>query len=280
MRTVFSTIIALLFSCCANAQFQKLSNNNSNRIYSKCVGDSFSVFVHLPGESRSATKKFPVVYLLDGNFTFDIATATLDKYAMFAMTDSVILIGIGYKDPMEMDSLRDRDFTFPKALPEYGMSNSGGGERFLEFINHELIPLIDQQFQTDTNQRILIGHSLGGYFTLFALLRNAQKGIRPFSHYIAGSPSLHYNNYFLFRELKKQRGVKNTSVYFTFGTLEDNEEAGVLHILKAKDASAQLSALLKACGLRCKSEIFSNLAHMDTPIPTMIRGLQWSLSGP
>jgi len=39
----------------------------------------------------------------------------------------LILVGIGYKNFVQMDSLRDRDHTFPAAMPKYQMKTTGGG---------------------------------------------------------------------------------------------------------------------------------------------------------
>ena len=40
--------------------------------------------------------------------------------------------------------------------------NSGGAPAFLDFLEHELIPFIDRTYRTNTSDRGLLGHSLGG----------------------------------------------------------------------------------------------------------------------
>ena len=84
-----------------------------------------------------------MVYVLDANLYFDIIATTIDKYAQVGLAPNVILVGIGYRDFPTMDSLRNRDDTYPLAIPEYEMSTSGGADKFLSFIDHELIPQID-----------------------------------------------------------------------------------------------------------------------------------------
>ena len=51
---------------------------------------------------------------------------------------------------------RRRDFT-PDKIITVRENNSGGGERFLSFLEEELIPVIDQNFRTEP-YRILFGH--------------------------------------------------------------------------------------------------------------------------
>ncbi len=144
-------------------------------LYSRSVADSFTVSISLPtGYKATQHKKYPVVFLLDGNLYFDIMATTLRKYTEVGLSPDVILVGIGYKDFSTMDSLRTRDDTYPVAIPEYEMSTSGGAPEFLSFIARELVPYIEKHYHTDSSKRVLMGHSLGGYFTTFALLRTIE----------------------------------------------------------------------------------------------------------
>jgi len=257
------------------------------RFYSKSISDSLSLFVNLPNDYNPQQKeKYPVIYLLDANLYFDIVATIINKYSEVGLAPSVILVGVGYKDFATMDSLRNRDYTYPVAIPEYKMAISGGADKFLNCINNELIPLIDKDYNTDTSKRVLAGHSLGGYFVAYALLLDLAGKNNSFSGYIAASPSLHYNKYYLlnqFKETPKKIGqAEKIKAYFTFGGLEEEENATDSGMIKQSSVSEQLSkqlALKQSSYLIYKSDIFSNLGHMETPIPTFIKGLQWMLSG-
>ncbi len=267
-------------------QTSKVENQNTFHLYSKNVLDSFSIFVNLPNDYNPKQKeKYPVVYLLDANLYFDILAATINKYSEVGLAPPVILVGIGYKDFPTMDSLRNRDDTYPTAIPEYQMTVSGGADKFLSFINNELIPQIDKEYKTDTSKRVLMGHSLGGYFTVYTILQDLLGKSNSFNSYIAASPSIHYNKYYLLSQLKEIATQKNRrkkiNTYITFGGQEDAESKTDSSIVKIKDLTNQLSNLfsVKQSGyIIYKSDIFSNLDHMDTQIPTFIKGLQWTLS--
>ena len=66
---------------------------------------------------------------------------------------------------------------------------SGGADKFLKFIETELIPEIEKRYRTQP-YRILAGHSLGGLFAIHAMLSRPDV----FQSYIAVSPALHWDN--------------------------------------------------------------------------------------
>lgn len=282
-RYVTFVIVLLIMAGCTPVTKE---NNKTPvmRLYSRAVADSFSIFINLPpAYNPGQPKKYPVAYLLDANLYFDIMAVTLNKYAAVGLAPEVILVGIGYKDFAAMDSLRNRDDTYPVAIPEYEMSASGGADKFLSFIHDELMPAIDKQYHTDTSKRVLMGHSLGGYFTSYALYRYISGTATSFNGYIAASPSLHYNHYYLQEQLKaapvKDSGAAKVKAYFAFGGQEE-PEAGDSAALPLQVMMAQLSASVfqKQSGtVIYQGDIYSNLGHMDTQLPAFLKGLQWIL---
>jgi len=253
-------------------------------LYSESVKDSFTISVNFPHNYNPQKKrKYAVVYLLDANIYFDIVAAALNRYSEIGLAPNVILVGIGYKDFPTLDSLRNRDDTYPKAIAEYEMSVSGGADKFLNFISQELVPKIDQECKTDTAKRVLMGHSLAGYFTAHTLLQTLTGGNQTFSNFIAASPSIHYNRYYLLKKLeqvKAKPAAQKRKAYFTFGGGEDAENADDKTMRKNALVVQQLKAIFSALrnAVIYKSDLFSNLGHMDTQIPTFIRGLQWELT--
>jgi predicted alpha/beta superfamily hydrolase len=201
---------------------------------------------------------------------------TLHKYSEVGLAPQVILAGIGYKDFPTMDSLRTRDYTYPVAIPEYEMSTSGRADRFLSFIDNQLTPFIDSSYKTDTSKRILMGHSLGGYFTLYALSQYLAGNSNTFNGYIAASPSLHYNRYYLLDQLEKTKPVtsrRSVKSYITYGSLEEDKTDTSAMPLQAL-TTRLLKCLPHTVG-KCQVDIYTNLGHMDTQLPTFIKGLQF-----
>jgi predicted alpha/beta superfamily hydrolase len=78
---------------------------------------------------------------------------------------------------------RRRDFT-PDKIITVRKNNSGGGDRFLSFLEDELLPELEQNYRTSP-YRILLGHSLGGLLAAHAYMK--ENSI--FNSFIAVDPS-------------------------------------------------------------------------------------------
>jgi predicted alpha/beta superfamily hydrolase len=221
--------------------------------------------------------------VIDGNVYFDVFRTIVNNYCLYGLTPEVILVGIGYKDVYQLDTLRDRDYTYPVAEAEFQMSQSGHADRFLQFITEEIVPSMDKKFRIDTSGRTLFGHSLGGYFVTYALSQTLERGKGAFQNFIAASPSLEYNGYYIIHKIQDLvpgwQGP-NIRLYTTFGSLEDEENGDVPYAVKVDLALVRLDQTLdhlKSHNLQHKSVVFSNLAHMETAIPSFVQGLNWEL---
>jgi predicted alpha/beta superfamily hydrolase len=239
-------------------------------LYSQFVRDSFRVFVSKPDDYSIKRRKCPVVYLLDANVYFDIVAS-----AMRANRSAAILVGIGYRDFLQMDSLRDRDYTFPEALPEDSFKLSGGGERFRNFIERELVPYIDKTYRTEPRNRTLMGHSLGGYFSLYVLDKAVSERNSPFRNFVAASPSLEYHDRLLFKDFDRfseSSDAAHLNLLLSYGELEDREEGGTG--TKRIDGFNEFTKLFekeKFRNINVKSVVYPRFAHMETAIPTFKR---------
>ncbi|WP_291912638.1 alpha/beta hydrolase-fold protein [Chitinophaga sp. CB10] len=270
IRPIVLATIALLAACQGKpaAEGPPPAVNAVFSVYSKAVGDSFQIRVAVPPGYQPAGK-YPVVYVLDANLYFDIYAATMRRYSEVGLLPACIVAGIGYRDFRSMDSLRNRDYTFPVAIPEYEMPVSGGADKFLQFLRDELTPLIDRQYATDPAKRWLMGHSLGGYFTLFALQRQLRHNARLFDGFIAASPSLHYNHYYLLDKFTPAKGsTLPRRVYIAYGGQEDADTT-------LRPAAAVLAGLKAKLPLACSTALYTDLDHMDTQLPAFVKGLQW-----
>lgn len=285
VKLYFALVLILAAGCKQHNGYkttgkEQLSSNAPMRIFSKSVNDSFSIYVSVPEDYHIADTSYPVVYILDANLYFDICSVIMKKYAEVGLITPAIVVGIGYKDFSAMDSLRNRDYTYPLAIPEYGMTTSGKADKFLSFLTSELIPFVEISYPADKHNRILMGHSLGGYFTLYALQQSLLKSSGLFNGYIAASPSTHYNNYYLLHELRKmqRQNMHNVKSYISSGGLEDGAANDTAMLSTAKVFSSLDTSLRINAGTQYKAEVYSNLDHMDTPLTTFVKGLQWILN--
>ncbi|QJB32833.1 carboxypeptidase-like regulatory domain-containing protein [Chitinophaga oryzae] len=239
------------------------------RLYASAVQDSFSVFVRLPaGYGREMNKKHPVVYLLDANAYFDQVADFMDGENKRDAASGPILIGVGYADFAQNDTLRNRDYTFPQASPEDSFALSGGANRFLRFLQTELIPFIDAHYLTDTTHRTLMGHSLGGYFTVYAMEQQLAGGRVYFSNLVAASPSLSYCNNYLIRQLSgssSPHGSAPANLLLTIGSLENDGKLSL-----PDEFTVIIKALSADTGkkVNVSTEVYKNYDHMETAVRT------------
>lgn len=272
---VFLPLFIIIFSvaCSSNSTSEKQSKEaeQSFKIYSKVVKDTYNISVHLPLEyNDSTTKKYPVVFITDANFYYPMLAATLQQYEMGGLLPPMILVGIGYKSLEIMDSLRQRDFLYPEALPSDELTTSGGGENFNNFITSELIPHIDSLYRTNTTEHSLLGHSFGGYFVSFAAQKQAEEKRKDFKNFIAASPSLWYHDNYL-KQLPAQLNNYNDSISFflTVGSKENEK-----WFINPIDTVVNKMTALHKPNIIFESVVYNTLDHMDVGMISFLKGLQ------
>src|SRR5205085_9292186 len=219
------------------------------------------------------SRTYPVIIILDANAFFEPTVAELKFNSFIGLIPKSVVIGIGYKDFPAMDSLRSRDYTFPLAIPEYEMTLSGGAGRFRSFIDGELIPKLVNEYRIDMERSAICGHSLGGYFTLYYALASLQENKAVIKNIVSASPSLHYNQRYLFDMEKRLTSDESLSlnIYVSMGSedMNDDESRGILGSF-----ASQFSERNRP-GLKFKTVEFSNFGHIDAAIPGFIKGLTY-----
>lgn len=138
------------------------------------------------GEAR------PVLYMLDGNAAMDtLRTPDLD-----ALADGTapVLVALGHDVPTRTDAIaRSYDYTPPvlrevgDGLPPVVLGRIGGGaDEFLHLLVTRIMPLVRDRVVVDDARTGLWGHSYGGLFVLYALMKQPEL----FQYYVAGDPSV------------------------------------------------------------------------------------------
>lgn len=286
--TTLATIILLLGSC---GQKEKIATNDSEQpltefskyysdptseeMYSQQVLDTFKLFKATPkGYGNDSTKKYPLIIILDGNAFFESVISELKFNSFIGLIPKSVVIGVGYKDFPTMDSLRSRDYTYPKAIPEYEMTLSGGAEKFKRFIDEELIPKLTKEYKIDIDRSVICGHSLGGYFTLFYGLKSIEEKSFVIKNIVSASPSLHYNHRYIF-EMEKNLGKPINKLplnfYVSMGSedMADDASKGILDSFEKQISDRNYK------GLKIKKAEYTNFGHIDAAVPGFIKGLAY-----
>ena len=151
-------------------------------IDSAVLGEKRDLVVYLPEGYQNSQQRYPVLYLTDGDIQGPHTAGTADYLAKFEQIPPMIVVGI--VNPPET---RARDLTLTPS-DKQTPNQLDNADKFLAFIENEVIPFVKQQYRT-VDYQVLSGTSHGGQFAINALVK------RPalFDGIIAISPSLYWN---------------------------------------------------------------------------------------
>lgn len=193
-----------------------LPNTEVRHIDSNTNNIGYVLYISLPRNYHQSTKEYPVLYTLDADYSFAIAHNTVEHFVDRNDMQEIIIVGIAYpgasQDMFTYRINRSRDYTPTNtAFGGYGHEAekvSGGADLFLDFLNIELIPFIDNTYRTIDDDRGIVGHSFGGLIGTYALLTRPEL----FQRYIIVSPSLWYDDK-LCLKLEDDYSRSNKSLY-------------------------------------------------------------------
>lgn len=217
VRAALLTALALLLLPAAAARAQAPAPYELPErvvIKSQVLGEERTVLVRTPpGYAARAGERFPVLYMTDGDAHIQHTSGTVGFLARNARMPEMIVVGITNTD-------RTRDLTPTRVEqlpgnPNVRFPTSGGADKFLKFIETELIPLVESKYRTQP-YRAFAGHSLGGLFAVHAMITRPEL----FNSYIAVSPSLQWDNFVMIDRVKeffKNRKEYNRTLFASLG---------------------------------------------------------------
>jgi predicted alpha/beta superfamily hydrolase len=219
-KTFPFAVVLFLLSLTVAAFGQGDGAKNRVVIKSEVLGEDRVILVRTPPGYERDGQRYPVLYLTDGDAHLGHTASTIEFLARNGRMPEMIVVAITNTD-------RTRDLTPTNASMtradggEMNFPTSGGADKFLKFIETELIPKIEKDYRTQP-YRVFAGHSFGGLFAIHVLLTRPEI----FNAYIAVSPSMHWDNQLLSRkaeEFFKDRKELNRTLYFTLAN-----EGGVM----------------------------------------------------
>jgi len=177
-------------------------NTQVRAVHSQETGADYQLFIATPPDYKTSGKTYPVVYMLDADYSFALTRNIVQHYVERKQLPEMILVAIAYPGAAESLEVyrenRKRDYT-PSLIPAAKASSAdepvaqGGAIRFRDFIANEVIPFMATAFPVSAD-RTFIGHSYGGLFGTYVLLTEPQL----FKRYVIVSPSLWYGDRLIF----------------------------------------------------------------------------------
>ncbi|HEY2580860.1 MAG TPA: alpha/beta hydrolase-fold protein [Mucilaginibacter sp.] len=133
------------------------------------LGRQRRVWIYLPADYQSSQRRYPVIYMHDGQNLFDAATSAYGEWGIDEILDKLpahdqcIVVGIDHGGENRITEYNPYDSKYGK----------GRGDDYVEFIVKTLKPYIDQQYRTnpDAQHTTILGSSMGGLISMYAALK-------------------------------------------------------------------------------------------------------------
>jgi len=136
------------------------------------LGRARRVWIYLPPGYATSGRRYPVLYMHDGQNVFDAATSAFGEWGVDETLDSLhaqggpdaIVVAVDHGGQGRMDEYS------PWRNARYG---GGEGDAYVDFLARTLKPYIDRHYRTLTDARStgVAGSSMGGLISLYAGLR-------------------------------------------------------------------------------------------------------------
>jgi predicted alpha/beta superfamily hydrolase len=265
--TLFGLLFLFVLSC--SSAFAQGGGITKLTIKSNVMGEDRAILVRTPAGYDVNKLKYPVLYMTDGDAHMAHTASTIEFLARNGRMSELIVVGIPNTD-------RTRDLTPTKAVGPNAAQfpTAGGADKFLKFIETELIPEIEKNYRVQP-YRILAGHSFGGLFAVHALITRPEL----FNSYVAVSPSLQWSDEATLRraeEFLKERKELNATLFTSLGN-EPGDIGNAFVLFKQALAKAQIK------GFEWEAQQFPDEDHGSVALRSHYLGLRkvyegWQMS--
>lgn len=269
MKTSFLILILISGFEITNSYAQADSNAFSfknHELFSESLQEKRNYWVSLP-LNYSDSIKYPVIYLFDAEWRFDLIRNIERDLAGNKKIKSHIIVGIPH---IEMEKKRGVDLTFSHSRIEYdgeivdstwySERNSGGGLKFYNYLKNELIIDVDKNYSTN-NHRTLIGHSFGGYFASYILTM-----ANPFDIIHCYDPSIWYSEGEVIEKLQKDSlNLRPVKIFISYQQIPKFHSDNIERLI---------TELKKHRSLEVHFKKFENETHNSLFMESFIEGIK------
>ncbi len=221
------------------------------------------IWIYLPDDYAASSKKYPVLYMHDGQDLFDEATSegrigplewSVDE-TIDAAPRKCIVVAVEHHADKKM---RIQEY--------YVRSNAGNpeveGAAYLDFMVNTLKPFVDKKYRTlpDKAHTFMAGSSMGGLVTFYAGLK--YPGV--FGALGVLSPSVWLDDGNINRELEQLKpdpGIREQRYYFYAGTNENRQKPDGSVVRMHEDVGAVTRLLKEKAGPEIRVAIFPDGRH-------------------
>ncbi len=157
MKKAFILICSLVIAVVsAQTKGAPISIGDNYTINSKILKQDREIQIYLPDSYRGSDKKYPVLYVLDGQWFFSSGVSIQKALRTPDAIPEMIVVGIINSNPLRRTLFSD------------------DSEKFTNFLKEEVISFIDSNYRTNT-ERIIFGWEAAAYYISETILK--EKGL-------------------------------------------------------------------------------------------------------
>lgn len=227
------------------------------------LGEPMTLRVRLPLEYEAdPNQAFSVLWVLDGSSQGTHAARTIETLSRIGLAEPSIVVEV----PGSSRGRRS-DFT----PPWDDRSPDSRADRFLGFLVGEAMPAVADAYRVKEDH-VLVGHSLGGLFSLYALLERPSL----FDGYFVSSPSTWIEDEKILDQLETaaaSEAVLPTCLFLSLGAAEGNEMASGFETLET------ILESWPASGLRWEATITEGADHGSNLRLSLPMAVRWYFDG-
>jgi predicted alpha/beta superfamily hydrolase len=204
------------------------------------------IWIYLPPSYSTSRKRYPVLYMQDGQNVFDEATSFSGEWGVDETLDTLgpkhgemIVVAIDNGGDKRLNEYAPYD------MEKYG---KGKGDAYVDFLVNTLQPFINKHYRTQKRARynFIAGSSMGGLISFYAILKYPNK----FGAAGVFSPAFWINPQIKNIDPKKAKKVKG-KIYFFAGQQEgETMVPDMLNIFEQmrEHSKAEMQTVIRAEG--------------------------------
>lgn len=218
------------------------------------------IFIYLPNSYQKSRKKYPVLYMFDGqNIFFDYYATYGKSWNMKEILDNypkeIIVVGVDCNHTGDNRLIEYAPYPFNS---KYYHVSEAKGNITADFFTRTLKSYIDNKYRTltDRNNTFIAGSSMGGLMALYMIIKHNDL----YSKAACLSPSILFMFDEMFNLLKNTKLNKNSKVYLDFGTRELRYKNKITH---AMHALFDLNHEFQNKGINCFPNLIQHGEHNE-----------------
>jgi alpha-glucosidase len=224
------------------------------------------IWVYLPPTYNSSKKKYPVLYIHDGQNVFDDATSFSGEWGVDEAVDTLgpktkecIVVGIDNGGNERLSEYSPYDFRWQTGQNSF-TNIKAVGVKYVDFLVKTLKPFIDKRYRTlkDKKNTFTAGSSMGGLISMYAVLKYPKKfgGAGVFSPAFWTAPKI-------FDHIQSKGKKVKSKIYFYAG--DDEAESMVPMTIRAFNEMHRVSRSKLALVLRAGGKHNEQRWRMEFP---------------